>query len=425
MKTLIFSFLLFSLTVLAQNHPIAGENFNLVYDPFEKGVFGAESNLSVVYVFDYWGTKVSYMAGSEGLFQNVLNPDEGRKLETTMDFVDGKFSARIMIPESAQILSYYITDGNNFDYNDRKTFVNYIYDKSGSTVKGARFRNVDFLIMAGAETDVIIKELEDELAAFPEDYLVRSVLWEKRFLSKNNLDDILSVRAEFEKEFSELKKDAQDNYDLLNAEARIYSSFQMALSNHVMQYYQESNNKIIELALQIPDGKRSSVVERIYQAHLQQQRSAKFTEDVIGKPLLDFDFSALTGEKKKLSDFKGKVILLDFWGTWCGPCVAEIPNLIKVYNKYKSLGFEIISVSSDLMMNSKTQDEFKLFVEQKNMDWTHTLDDKNQTIHRLYEISHWPTLYLIDKTGVIVKNENVLRGSLLEKTLDEIFASEL
>ena len=425
MKTFIFSFLLFSLTVLAQNHPVAGENFNLVYDPFEKGVFGAESNLSVVYVFDYWGTKASYMAGSEGLFQNVLNPDEGRKLETTMDFVDGKFSARIMIPESAQILSYYITDGNNFDYNDRKTFVNYVYDKSGSTVKGARFRNVDFLLMAGAETDLIIKELEDELAAFPDDYLVRSVLWEKRFLSKNNLDDILLVRTEFEKEFSNFKMAAQNNYDLLNAEGRIYMSFQRALNSFLMNYLSEINKRIIEIAEKIPDGKRSSVVERIYQAHLQQQRSTKFTEEVIGKPLLDFDFVALNGEKKKLSDFKGKVILLDFWGTWCGPCIAEIPNLLKVYNKYKSFGFEIISISSDLMMNSKTQDEFKLFVEQRNMDWTHTLDDKNQTIHRLYEISHWPTLYLIDKNGVIIKNENVLRGSLLEKTLDEVFATEL
>ena len=360
------------------------------------------------------------------MFQNVLNPDEGRKHETPMQFVDGKFTARIMISESAQLLSYYITDSNNFDYNDKQTFVSYVYDKNGYPVKGARFRNVDFLLMAGAETDVIIKELEDELAAFPEDYLVRSVLWEKRFLSKNNLDDILSLRAEFEKEFSELKKDTQDNYDLLNAEARIYLSFQRALNSFFMNYLSETNKRIIEIAEKIPDGKRSSVVETRYQTHiqqnLQQQRSAKFTEEVIGKPLIDFDFIALNGETKKLSDYKGKVILLDFWGTWCGPCVAEIPNLIKVYNKYKSFGFEIISISSDLMMNTKNEEDFKLFVEQRNMNWIHTLDDKNQTIHRLYEISHWPTLYLIDKTGIIIKNENELRGELLEKTLEIVFS---
>jgi thiol-disulfide isomerase/thioredoxin len=424
MKKMILTLLLISLSAIAQNRPVAGEAYPLTYNLSDRDIFSKESKLTLVYVFDFWGTGKSYASGPKGLFQNVLNPDEGRKLETTMDFVDGKFTARIMIPESAQLLSYYITDSNNFDYNDKKTFVSYVYDKSGYPVKGARFRNVDFLLMAGAETDIIIKELEDELAAFPEDYLVRSVLWEKRFLSKNNLDDILSLRAEFEKEFSNLKKDAQDNYDLLNAEARIYTSFQSALSSFVMPYYQESNNKIIEIASQIPDGKRSSVVERIYQAHLQQQRSAKFTEEVIGKPLIDFDFIALNGETKKLSDYKGKVILLDFWGTWCGPCVAEIPNLIKVYNKYKSFGFEIISISSDLMMNTKNEEDFKLFIEQKSMDWTHTLDDKNQTIHRLYEISHWPTLYLIDQTGRIVKNENELRGELLEKTLEMVLSTK-
>lgn len=422
MKKMILTFLLVSLSAFAQNRPVAGEAFQLTYNPSDKGIFSKESKLTLVYVFDFWGTGISYASGPDGLFQNVLNPDEGKKHDINMDFVDGKFTARIMIPESAQLISYYITDGNNFDYNGRKTFVSYVYDKSGSPVKGARFRNVDFLIMAGAEKVVIIEELENELAAFPDDHLVRSVLWEKRLISKNNLDDILSVKAEFEKEFFELNRESPGNYDLLNAEARIYTSLQTALSNLMMSYFQESNNKIIEIASQIPDGKRSSVVERIYQAHLQQQRSAKFTEEIIGKPLLDFDFITLNGEKRKLSDFKGKVILLDFWGTWCGPCVSEIPNLVKVYNKYKSFGFEIISISSDLMMNTKNEGNFKLFVEQRNMNWIHTLDDKNQTIHRLYEISHWPTLYLIDKTGIIIKNENELRGELLEKTLEMVLS---
>lgn len=422
MKKMILTFLLISLSAIAQIRPVAGEAFQLNYNPSEKGVFSKESKLTLVYVFDFWGTGKSFASGPDGLFLNVLNPDAGRKLETPMDFINGKFTARVMIPESAQIISYYITDGNNFDYNDRKTFVSYVYDKSGSPVKGARFRNVDFLIMARAETDEIIEELENELAAFPDDHLVRSVLWEKKLISKNNLNDILLTKDEFEKEFLKLNSESPGNYDLLNAEARVYTSLQTALSNLMMSYFQESNNKIIEIAVQIPDGKRSSVVERIYRTHLQQQRSAKFTEEVIGKPSLDFDFITLNGEKKKLSDFKGKVVLLDFWGTWCGPCVSEIPNLVKVYNKFKSFGFEIISISSDLMMNTKNEEDFKLFVEQRNMDWTHTLDDKNQTIHRLYEISHWPTLYLVDKTGRIIKNENELRGELLEKTLEMVFS---
>ena len=74
------------------------------------------------------------------------------------------------------------------------------------------------------------------------------------------------------------------------------------------------------------------------------------------------------------------------------------------------------------MMQTKTEEEFKSFTQEKNMSWTHTLDDKNKTIHTLYNIAHWPTLFLIDKNGVIIKNENVLRDSELHKTLEEVFS---
>ena len=107
------------------------------------------------------------------------------------------------------------------------------------------------------------------------------------------------------------------------------------------------------------------------------------------------------------------------------PCVGEIPNLIKAYNKYKEKGFEIISISSDLIMNTKTEEGFKKFILNKKMEWTHVLDDRNKTIHNLYKIDHWPTLFLIDKNGNIIKDENSLRGADLEKTLSEVFGSEL
>jgi peroxiredoxin len=195
----------------------------------------------------------------------------------------------------------------------------------------------------------------------------------------------------------------------------------MGLNNLMYPFLMESREKMTEIAKQIPDGKRATIVERVYQSYLQQKKSAEFTEQIVGKPSLDFEFTSIDGEKKKLSDFKGKVVLLDFWGTWCGPCVGEIPNLVKAYNKFKEKGFEIISISSDLMMQTKTEEEFKTFTKEKNMSWTQVLDDKDKTIHTLYNISHWPTLYLVDKNGTVIKNETVLRDSELEKTLNEVF----
>ena len=337
-----------------------------------------------------------------------------------MSEANGIFSAVITIPDSAQLLSYYITDGNNFDYNDMKTYTSYVFDNDGKPVKGARFRNIDFLIMAGADNKTCIDEIENELKDYPDYHIARFVLWDKKFGNEKNFEKLLLLKDDFENEFTELKAKYPGDYELLNSQGKGYYAFQIALSNTMMPYYQSASEKILEIAQQIPEDKRASIIQRIYEADQQQKKSIQFNEGIVGKPSIDFEFISTKGEKKKLSDFKGKVVLLDFWGTWCGPCVGEIPNLVKAYAKFKEKGFEIVSISSDLMMQSKTEVEFNTFIEEKDMSWTQVLDDKNKTIHSLYNIAHWPTLYLVGKDGMIIKNENVLRGNDLEKTLAEV-----
>ncbi|HQF43663.1 MAG TPA: TlpA disulfide reductase family protein, partial [Ignavibacteriaceae bacterium] len=348
------------------------------------------------------------------------NPDQGRKNEINMSATDGIFSAEINIPDSAELLSYYVTDGTNFDYNDKKTYTSYIFDNSGKPVKGARFRNIDFLIMAGADNETCIAEIENELKDYPDFHLARFVLWDKKFNNAKSFDDVVQLKNDFEEEFNQLNKKYPNNYELLNAQGRIYYAFQSALSELLMPHYQYATEKIVRIAEQIPEGKRASVVQRIFEMNERQKKSSEFNKDIIGKPSIDFEFVSTKGEQRKLSDYKGKVVLLDFWGTWCGPCVGEIPNLVKAYEKFKGKGFEIISVSSDLMFNSKNEDEFKKFTEERNMSWTHVLDDNNKSIHSLYNITHWPTLYLVGKDGTIIRTESELRGESLEKTLAEV-----
>ena len=424
MKKLFLILITFSFSIYSQTTPISGKSFVVEYNTSVNKIFSQNDNLTLVYAFDFWSTKGLAIQGKEALFSNVLNPDPGRKNELQMETKNGIHSAEIKIPQDAMLLSYYITDGSKFDYNDKKTYISYVFNENGTPVKGARFSNIDFMIMSGATPEDCIIEIEKELADYPDYHVARFVLWSKRFETKKDFDQIIALKNEAEKEFESMKVNFPNDYELLNSEAKVYMAFQQSMSRLLMPYFQSANDKVIEIAKQIPDGKRSSTVERMYQGYLQQKKSEKFTVDIVGQPAPEFEFITIKGEKKKLSDFRGKIVLLDFWGTWCGPCVGEIPNLVRNYNKFKEMGFEVISVSSDLMMKSKDEIQFKKFVDENDMSWTHVLDDQDKTIHTLYNIVHWPTLFLVDREGKIIKNETVLRGSDLEKTLEEVFAAK-
>lgn len=123
-------------------------------------------------------------------------------------------------------------------------------------------------------------------------------------------------------------------------------------------------------------------------------------------------FTSLQGEEIDLSAMKGKVILVDFWATWCGPCIAELPNVIKAYEKYHDQGFEIIGISLD-----KAEDKAKLenFIKEKNMPWPQHFDGQGwaNEIAKKYGISSIPATFLIGPDGKVVATN--LRGEALEK----------
>ncbi len=125
-----------------------------------------------------------------------------------------------------------------------------------------------------------------------------------------------------------------------------------------------------------------------------------------------------TDEKPlSLSSLRGKIVLIDFWASWCGPCRAENPNVVKAYNKYKDKGFDIFSVSLD-----KDMDKWKAAIAKDNLSWkNHVCDFKfwQSPITQLYNFNSIPSNVLIDKKGnILAKN---LRGEDLEKKLAELF----
>ncbi|MCK4538131.1 MAG: redoxin domain-containing protein [Candidatus Krumholzibacteria bacterium] len=136
---------------------------------------------------------------------------------------------------------------------------------------------------------------------------------------------------------------------------------------------------------------------------------------VVGKVPEDFSTNATDGKPISLTQYRGKVVLVDFWATWCAPCIAEMPHVKKVYEKYNPKGFEIIGISMD---DSKVKlDEY---IKNESIKWRQVFDGKGwkSELGQKYAIASIPTTFLLDREGVIrYKN---LRGDDLEKAVKEL-----
>jgi peroxiredoxin len=129
-----------------------------------------------------------------------------------------------------------------------------------------------------------------------------------------------------------------------------------------------------------------------------QPPSPYAVEKLSGQKAPDFTLKDINGNQVSLSSFKGKVVLLNFWATWCPPCRAEMPSMNKLQQMLKNKGLVIIAISTDSRI-----DEPKYFIKQNPVDFT-VLHDSNLKVSRnLYKVFMMPTTFLIDKKGVIVE----------------------
>lgn len=136
-----------------------------------------------------------------------------------------------------------------------------------------------------------------------------------------------------------------------------------------------------------------------------------------GKPAPDFTQNDINGKPVSLSDLRGKVVLIDFWASWCGPCRKENPNVVALYNKYKDAGFTVLSVSLD-----DNKANWVAAIEKDKLIWPYHVSDLKKwsnEVARKYQVSGIPFTVLVDREGNIIDTR--LRGVELEQALSTIF----
>ncbi len=312
----------------------------------------------------------------------------------TANIVDGKFAfkGKMEIPD-IRILRL----------DDQNYFATFFLDNANITVTANKdsLRNTK---ITGSPTQDIFKIYISEMEKLNKDVMALQGKYQNAMSTGNT--------AEAEK--------AKIDYQAMIDNNKVYTkNFVKEHSNSVVSAY----ITIFQLANQLdateldsitskfaPEISKSEYVVKLKEIIQEQKKTA------VGAMAPDFTMNDPEGKPIQLSSLKGKIVLVDFWASWCGPCRQENPNIVKMYQQYHGKGFEILGVSLD-----KTKEDWVKAIKDDNLTWMHVSDLQywQNAAARLYSVNAIPQSFLLDRDGKIIGKG--LRGEQLEKKLSELF----
>jgi peroxiredoxin len=217
----------------------------------------------------------------------------------------------------------------------------------------------------------------------------------------------------------ELKATLDEKYEAISAEKNAYSksvilkNLDNPMSAYLVSGIYYDDSKLEEMAALV-NKFAPAIDSSAYTIRLKGMIDT-WRKVSIGQPAIDFTQNDTTGAPVTLSSLKGQYVLIDFWASWCGPCRAENPNVVKLYNELHDKGFEIIGVSFDTK-----RDNWISAIHADELSWYHVSDlgGWKNAVGDLYAVRSIPHTILLDKEGVIIAKN--LRGDELREKLEEL-----
>ena len=322
---------------------------------------------------------------------------------------DGKFSLSI---DGAKNAVY-----NLRLQNDASQFVTIINDAPKINLNADFNKRTDFYNVTGSNASKSIQEYLAKITGMQRDRV--TIFFQIDSIKKNNGDSILIPDLN-------IKQQQISNEEKTYTQQTILQSTNSSLSLFILSTYQgmarDPNFRVngftdVEVVGMLNDV-LTKFPERTDMAGIRNSIEAGIPKlKWVGKQAPEISLPDTEGRTVRLSSFRGKYVLVDFWASWCGPCRHENPNVVQAFNQFKNKNFTILGVSLD---RPGQKENWIKAIKEDNLTWTHISDLKfwQSEVVPVYQVGSIPFNVLVDPNGKVVA-EN-LRGSALEQKLHEI-----